>query len=280
MNISSNWFLEKGTSHLMCEDYCIAGERYAIVSDGCSGSEHTDIGARILTTCARNLAQTLPFNLYTYDSQGYAHFLTAVIRHAQRLTRELYLKEDSLNCTLNTLIVAEDNEVHHILAGDGALVVLLRNGTYEVTTTTFLEEMPYYLSYSTSPQLQHAYLKTLQDRNIRTDLLTKNVTVRTFDKDSELVETVSKDYPYDMMTGHVIDTGKVKAAFVLSDGVETFVDKGITQLSTEPFMEIAKLKSFKGPFLERRMKRMFKDFKSQGFENFDDFSIAGMYFGD
>src|ERR1043166_8156900 len=37
-----------GSTHAICQDYAIARGRYVVLSDGCSSSPDTDIGARLL----------------------------------------------------------------------------------------------------------------------------------------------------------------------------------------------------------------------------------------
>src|SRR6476659_1428102 len=37
-----------GATHALCQDYVIAKDRHVILSDGCSSSPDTDIGARLL----------------------------------------------------------------------------------------------------------------------------------------------------------------------------------------------------------------------------------------
>jgi len=49
---------EIGSSHVACEDYAMSGTQegltYAILSDGCSASKDSDVGARILCHLAKS----------------------------------------------------------------------------------------------------------------------------------------------------------------------------------------------------------------------------------
>jgi hypothetical protein len=73
---------------------------------------------------------------------------------------------------------------------------------------------------------------------------------------------------------------------LMSDGVESFQrknEKGI--LEPVPMIEvieqILKLKGMKGEFLKRRCNKFFNKFCQQnGWQNNDDFSVAGIYLGE
>ena len=55
-------FSKIGKTHKICEDYILSGTKpfpYIIISDGCSSSEGTDMGARLLCFLAQ---QYIRFN--------------------------------------------------------------------------------------------------------------------------------------------------------------------------------------------------------------------------
>ena len=56
--MNADYYIEKGQSHDFCEDFALAGKigesAYAILSDGCSSSEHVDLGARLLVHAAKD----------------------------------------------------------------------------------------------------------------------------------------------------------------------------------------------------------------------------------
>ena len=51
--IRTDTFIEIGSQHKVCEDYIIAKDNYIILADGCSRSENSDMGARILCYMAQ-----------------------------------------------------------------------------------------------------------------------------------------------------------------------------------------------------------------------------------
>ena len=56
MTIHIDHLLKKGKTHKICEDYIISGYNpapYIILSDGCSSSKNTDVGARVLCHVAK-----------------------------------------------------------------------------------------------------------------------------------------------------------------------------------------------------------------------------------
>ena len=61
--ISDSYF-EIGNTHMVCQDYALNGSspdnrlHYSIVSDGCSSSKHSEIGAQILCHVAQDCILT------------------------------------------------------------------------------------------------------------------------------------------------------------------------------------------------------------------------------
>ena len=64
-------FFKIGSTHNICQDYAISGRDehykvdYAIISDGCSGAEDTDIGSRLVSLIAKqNISLSTHSNLF------------------------------------------------------------------------------------------------------------------------------------------------------------------------------------------------------------------------
>ena len=60
-----DWYFTIAKQHVVCEDYALTGWEpvpYTIVCDGCSSSEHTDVGARVLAWSAKKALQQSCFS--------------------------------------------------------------------------------------------------------------------------------------------------------------------------------------------------------------------------
>jgi len=57
-----------GKTHRICQDYAHTGNKngmfYAILSDGCSSSEHTDLGSRIMVKTAEKYIEEIDSPCY------------------------------------------------------------------------------------------------------------------------------------------------------------------------------------------------------------------------
>ena len=57
MNTDGAFYI--GTTHEVCQDYCMAENDAIVVSDGCSGSPGTDMGSRVLSITTMNKIEEL-----------------------------------------------------------------------------------------------------------------------------------------------------------------------------------------------------------------------------
>ena len=96
-NINVDHYMTIGSSHQVCEDYIISGTEpfpYIILSDGCSSSKDTDIGARILAQCAKNYLTTF-HNLHedcAKDTLGYKIIFWGVLLLISGIPIFIYIK--------------------------------------------------------------------------------------------------------------------------------------------------------------------------------------------
>lgn len=145
-NIHVDAHFEKGSSHKVCQDYATTRQgkdsAIAVLSDGCSSSPHTDVGARILAslTCK-----------YPFDKP------LELARRAILVAETLGVKA-SLDCTLLMAHMTR-NKTHIKLWGDG--IVLIKFASHEVIIEQqYLSEAPYYISYLLNAERETEYRKT------------------------------------------------------------------------------------------------------------------------
>jgi hypothetical protein len=139
-----------GSGHAVCQDYALAhalddGRALAVVSDGCSSSARSDVGARLLAhTALRSLrAGTLE--------------VADVLRRADGLRRALQLPVEALDATLLTLVADRDGAV--VLAwGDGVVVGRRRGGSLDVHRIDYAGHAPPYPSYALDRDRLAAYV--------------------------------------------------------------------------------------------------------------------------
>lgn len=109
-----------GTTHTVCQDYARASEHLALLSDGCSGSPDTDIGARLLVTAALQesvIDDELPRRVAGRARQW-------------ALAQGLEVPERSPGCLDATLLLAwrRGDHLHALVSGDGAVALRHRSG--------------------------------------------------------------------------------------------------------------------------------------------------------
>lgn len=264
-----------GKTHTVCEDYARAGlvhpeedevrshRPYAIVSDGCSSSEDTDFGSRLLTASAVH-------SLNMFDTLK-AEW--AIWRALDRVMKPLHP-----NCLDATLLTAHEDKsgvVQVFVAGDGVVVAKPRKGGLLV----------WVIDYQGAP----GYLTYLMDRT-RFDLwinegLGKR-TVTTLNEKGEVVETeehqfkVQDDEEGIRNFGWTIDFDPrdFELVMLLSDGAQSFVDDKLNLVPlTDVIPHLLDIRMPKGKFLARSHRFFLaKTCPKLGWQNNDDFGSAAI----
>lgn len=170
---------EIGSSHQVCQDFAVHGEWnkpefgrvvWGIVSDGCSGSKHTDTGARILVHMMDDIIRHY-LNLYpeffTHPAeQLHSHLYTGLMgpcpnktSNMANVARILGLENSALDATLWVLVAVtfEGKTTFKVIGwGDGEVVAKL-NGENSIRCVDYPSGAPYYLSYHLDDQRNSAY---------------------------------------------------------------------------------------------------------------------------
>lgn len=109
-----------GSSHTVCQDYARAGSDRALLSDGCSGSPDTDIGARLLVTAA----------LQEPTLDGGLPARAAQTARGWAALQGLAVPDRTPGCLDATLLLAwrDGDHLRALIAGDGAVAVRYRSG--------------------------------------------------------------------------------------------------------------------------------------------------------
>jgi hypothetical protein len=139
-----------GKSHSVCQDYALAGVTgglaYAVLSDGCSGSPDTDIGARIIArSCVKAIKER------DYRAVSDVGIALDTLRYAHEMARGW---EMPLRCCDATCLAASSDglTVKVFVYGDGWVFAERLDGSlllwhYSYITDRPNVSLPIYLSY-------------------------------------------------------------------------------------------------------------------------------------
>jgi len=272
-------FMEIGSSHKVCEDYIISGMDpvpHVILSDGCSSSENTDVGARILCYTARRYLNTLNQNSMNWADSG-----TWIIKEANRMRSYLGLNKSALDATLMMIWVPniETKHIQMFIYGDGNTMVLFEKldkiHHYE---HNFKCNAPYYLSYQLIPDGRERYTNKFGfSENYYEDWYAKE------HHEWELYHKERTFLPANFPTAYLQPPKAVSAVIIASDGLSSFM------LDEYPYSDIdihdiidnlTDFKSTKDSFIQRRTRRTTKMLRNAGVVHTDDLSIGGIWLND
>lgn len=253
-----------GSSHTVCQDYARAGQGYAFVSDGCSGSPDTDIGARLLVLGAANLyQQSKMFDLNNATRKALLFLPEGVSRQC-------------LDATLLSL-TQWGGDVLLGVAGDGVYAALRRDGVLEVMEIEFSGNAPAYPIYLFEPERLQRYLSQTGWGVRRTRKYL----------DGRLVGETSEQLRESGMCGHfaAFPCKDYRAVFAFTDGVHSFQRKNENGIEPVPMLEVVQhltaIKSFTGQFMQRRVRAFLdRHCKQHGWTHYDDLGCAAIDLGE
>lgn len=275
MNSNAAFYI--GRSHLICQDYAIAGRNdestYVILADGCSSSPDTDIGARFLTKAAESFIYQIQINAKAGSSLERYHQQSA--QFAALSSRFLKLDPSCLDATLLT-IKANNNGFVASCYGDGVIALARKSGVLDIYSVEFDEGYPQYVSY-TLDAMRHQSFEAQSGNH-------KEVTHFTIPQVRPVGEVVRSN---DVIEFHFGNTEDYHYAAVLSDGVNSFVqyDRNDPGEIVHPvsIQEVVSLllayPNTRGDFVNRRMHSFYQICSSRHWQHEDDLSIAVIAFG-
>jgi hypothetical protein len=280
-------YFEIGNGHTVCQDYALSGiygnMGYAIVADGCSGSKHSDFGARILAHVARDVLYFL------YDRK----IIQDILSHEKALEAERFIQEiivkklleskailnldpSILTSTLLIGIILDDGAeipTHLCIGwGDGYFITKHNSGEIYVFGLSYSMSAPYYLSYQLNRSNDLLYEQEFGDQ------LCQQITKVIKDGKVDQVDFKRKDLKKPIVVQ--IDEDYFTDLIVTSDGIDTFYKKTGDPLYLpfeETLLECVNYKNYKGSFVERRIKNgVIKRYAQKGIVHFDDLSFASI----
>jgi len=273
--VNADAIFTTGAEHVICEDYARAGVihtangnaefPFAVLSDGCSSSAHTDVGARLLTS-------TLLEAWRGHPSAGWQ----GVITHARLLAQFAGYSQECLDATL--LYARGDGEEHIDVGviGDGFVAARRVDGVIDYWEIDY-DGVPAYLSYALNRERTQAFMDHTKGARSISHYRDGSLVSERFDR----VNPADDSVHWSMK----LPVARYDLVVLLSDGASSFraeADDGSSR--AVPTWEIVKrvcaVKTTAGQFMTRRCRRFLRRFcVDNRWTHADDFAVAGMAAG-
>jgi hypothetical protein len=274
-----------GHSHKVCEDYALADVHddmaYAIVSDGCSSSKHTDIGARLISHIAKDALlymhkRKLLYDLLFIETTFKSMFEEMVIKKVLEVKDSLHLTVDVFDATLLVAVCLNSSQYLFYGRGDGYFIIVDKDYIKRVQNVHYKSNAPYYLSYDMSFDKEAAY-KGLYGKEGAI------IGSASLEPDFESANRNESDIP-SMESGiFIFETLEepIHQIVLTSDGVESFenTDEDFAYRKVDPYRIIDGFTNFKNPvgeFVQRRLNSFKKSCTKNNTVHQDDISCAAI----
>jgi hypothetical protein len=265
-----------GSTHEVCEDYGVAGEAvlpgsgeasdYAIISDGCSSSKDSDIGARLIVKAAECLMIG-----NALSNPGELHSTAAAIALEQ--ARMIGLDRTAVDATLIT-VQTFDTRFVAAITGDGVIGYKRRGESLAFRAVSFPSGYPFYPSYI------HQIDRVCEQ--LRKEPWLKRITECDVERDTLLYQRdlLAPASPTEIFSGSM---DEYEFVVVTTDGSDSFYDtevgetrhQTVSMPQSKAISRLLAFKSFGGSFVTRRLKRMMRD---RELTNRDDIAVGAIHF--
>lgn len=281
MSLNTNAYYEIGSYHQVCEDYALSGTyqdmAYAIVSDGCSSSENSDVGARLIAHIAKGVI------IYLKDKNAigvpgfHDVFKELIIKKGIEVKNSLGLSSEAFDATLLVNIVF-DNKIYSIAWGDGYIIYKTKESKHIIYDISFSSRAPYYLSYEMSPTKKQQYMMefgegtiTIKNSILSADGNFERTTINKIIAESLYKEAYAPSMSFATVSSDGLGTYEDDPKVYREDGTEKKSYKAI-----ELIPQVMAYKTIAGEFVIRRMHRMKTDMAKANIIHFDDISCASI----
>lgn len=266
-------FFTMGKQHFVCEDYVFTSTdaKAAFLSDGCSSSPYTDLGARLLCLCG---AETL-IKDHKRQTGTYSNYVglgvDTVLKASNLLSSFSAIPKEALDATLITAFVNKDNQILIYTYGDGNVALKFKDTPLIVNNYSFSGNAPYYLNYDLEDNLPRlkVYHEAMSESNALKHIEAVGGDIRIVEREYNSPNII-----------HIEDTENLEMVAIMSDGVESFSSVN-TRMYIPVYKVIAELLDFKttmGEFVKRRSRAVVKKYAKDQIYHNDDLSIAVMLF--
>ena len=252
-----------GMTHKICQDYALAGTNSIALSDGCSGSNNTDIGSRVLSITAMNKMTELD-ELFSFDEKE-------CILLARPAIKMLNIPNECLDATLLAATLYYKRTLEAMCYGDGVIAIKTKDGDITVINSAYTDNYPYYINY--------LYDNTGRYQNWRVNHNHHEVTITTIKPNGNVEEYPDfiqqerlKDigllhYRENKIWIEIVGIEAVEYIAIMSDGVHSFYETIITETSKinksisyiEVLKELLTFKNYNKAFVQRRINKFRKN---------------------
>lgn len=237
---------------------------YVLVADGCSSSEDSDFGARLLVKLAEKF-------LYR------PHFHESAVAAAWATASSMCLPENSLDATLLTATLSKE-AINVTTYGDGVVAVCFKNGSIRVFLMSYGSGYPYYLSYSLNEKRNAGLLAQVKADGYEGNPLTIDTYNISETGEINNITQITSTAKSEQFAFPIADTRFVA---IMSDGVQSFI--GADEKSI-PAIEIVKKlltlpRALRGEFVQRRMNAFLTEATAAGWRHVDDLSMGIIHLG-
>lgn len=266
-----------------CQDYAIDselenGSGIIVLSDGCSSTSHSDLGARILSHLAlTELKNNLPIGPHLISSAS--QILSSLGFTA---------KEDIFEALCSTLLTAreKENEVEVQCFGDGILCAQYEE-YFHVLNLEYLENAPYYLVYDYFPDLKKEYdisfpknVKFVSSLKFTVKNCDDFIISNNFNYDClEILDSKTEGVDYNSHFSFSFSKDGLQKIFLATDGLRSF--ECLRQEKREDVIWERILISILGPWkknfygaLSHRMVKLKEEWENLGWSMGDDLAVG------
>jgi len=252
--LHSDHFFTIGKTHQICEDYCTHNDTpipHLVLCDGCSSSDNTDIGARILTVTVQHI-------LEKEGILDYSTFGQKVIQHAWNVAEKMGLARSTLDATVLFAFQQQD-AIQVYVYGDGCLLFKDIHEQFGYIDIGFTHNAPYYLTYWLDEARQKDYASYEEHPLILND-----------------AKYGRRVLPFDSALSFTFPLDKFNIIALASDGITQCVDtKKMERLSLKKVVkDLLSFEDLEGNFVKQHLETCLKHYAQDQMYPFDDLSIA------
>lgn len=276
-----------GTTHKVCEDYAVNRDNIIVVSDGCSSSPNTDIGARIVCECAKE-----------YSRENRIKKIVIMYR-AKQIINIMDVPKRALDVTLLTAF-EEDNKIIIKTIGDGNIIFKTKDGILHVISMSYARSAPYYMNYIYYHEDDAAWENipnndyTIEYSTIKCNKKEEDCySITTHGAPNGGISTLNNmpncDFYFSKKENNIaLDKENIEWVALSSDGLNSFYERIETETSIanesiwyiNVIIELLKINNIKGQFVQRRINKFRKTCAKKNWHNADDVSLAILVPGD
>jgi serine/threonine protein phosphatase PrpC len=276
--MNSDHYTEIGLTHRICQDYALSGTNldfsYAIISDGCSGAEHSEIGAQILCHTAKYYLELYFSTGLFFKSSSWGCSLDAlsavlaksIYQKADELRKGYVIDPAALQATL--FLCAATKECVYLFGwGDGIIIEHFQDHN-RIIEIEYPSNAPFYLV--TDPDIyQKKYGYDIKVTH-------RSYNIKTHSGQFDQNEPVENQLPFNnsFQSLTTLDT-RLLSVTLCSDGLKSYKNNernSVNILSMVP--KILDYPDHKGQFVQRNMIFLKKEMDKKSWSHHDDISCA------